>query len=1101
MTERPRGGLFPYCPALSVFAFSAVFAAFAVFAVFARSPLELMVGPGDRYRTRAESPPVAVRFEAVVLEDEAAPDPVTARVLLVDDLPSNLLALEAVLQSSGYDVVSVRSGAEALACLAEAEFAVVLLDVQMPTMDGFQTAARVQQLAHESARRVPIIFVTAIDSDRARVASGYAHGAVDFLQKPFDPDALRAKVSTFVELFRVKQRLAVERELARRRAAASEARLQALTELALGLSQARTRSRVAEVIVEHGMRLAGADTCTLYLLDKKGEALDLLGDRGVAPDILAKVRRITSESSNAATLDSVRTGASIWAENLAEYEAIFPALANLKSSEKRAHAFWSLPLVVDGRGMGLLAMGFYAARTFSPAERTFVRTFGEHCAQGLQRALLLEREDETRRWFSTTLQSIGDAVIATDPQGRVTFMNPVAERMTGWTEPEALGQRMEDVFQIFSEATGEAVESPVEKVLREGTVVGLANHTVLRSRSGVELPIDDSGAPIRDQDGNLFGVVLVFRDVTVETRAEKRRAFLALAADTLISSLDYRQTLAAVARLAVPELADWCTVNIVEAGESTPRQLAVAHTDPAKVAYARELGERYPPDRNAPTGAPQVIRSGKSELYPEIPAALLEAGAKDEEHLRMIRELRLESAMIVPFPARDGRTLGAMTFIYAASGRRYAEEDLAFAEDFAKRAGMAIENAQALKEADAARARERAMRKEAELANTTKDEFLATVSHELRTPLNAVLGWTVTLRRRNFPADTDRALEVIERNARAQSRLIDDVLDVSRITSGKLTLKLGPVDIGESVQVAVEAIRPAAEAKGIALTMDAPAGPPMTIFADADRLQQILWNLLTNAVKFTPKGGAIEVRARRTGLEVAVEVVDTGEGIRPDVLPYVFDPFRQADSSTTRRHGGLGLGLALVKQLAAAHGGVVQVNSAGAGRGATFVVTLPARALTAAVAVPPRPKPTRAGEEEVTVPRAELEGVNVLVVDDEDDARELVGETFRSAGATVHLASSVAQALGLLESARPDVIVSDIGMPSEDGYSLLRNVRARAANGGGGTPAIALTAYSRAEDADRAVAAGFQRHLAKPVGPAELIRLAAALVGRHAMGV
>jgi PAS domain S-box-containing protein len=1041
-----------------------------------------------------------VSLEDVVHEDGAWPVAGKPRILLVDDLPANLLALEAVLQSSGYDVVSVRSGADALACLSEADFAVVLLDVQMPSMDGFQTAARVQKLAHENARRVPIIFVTAIDSDRTRISTGYAHGGVDFLQKPVEPDVLRAKVSTFVELFRVKQRLAAERELAKKRAAASEARLQALAELALGLSEARSRSQVTEVVLAHGMRLAGADTCALLLLDKSGSGFEVLGVRGVAPSLVAAVRQITEHAPNTAMLDAVRNGTALWAESAAECEAIFPAFAALKTTQKRANAFWCMPLFVEGRGIGLLSMGFYAARTFSAAERAFVGTFGKHCAQGLQRALLHEREDEARRWFSTTLQSIGDAVIATDPEGRISFMNTVAERLTGWPEHDALGRPMDDVFRIFAEATGKAVESPVAKVLREGTVVGLSNHTVLRARDGREIPIDDSGAPIRDQDGKLYGVVLVFRDVTAVKGAERRRAFLAQAADTLISSLDYRQTLAAVARLAVPQLADWCTVSIVEAGSTAPQQIEVAHADPAKVAYARELSERYPPDPNATSGVPQVIRSGRAELYPEIPAALLEAGARDAEHRRIIRELRLESAMVVPFPARDGRTLGAMTFIYASSGRRYTEEDLAFAEDFARRAGMAIENAQALREADEARERERGMRKEAELASTSKDEFLATVSHELRTPLTSILGWTTMLRRRHFPPEADRALGVIERNARAQSRLIDDVLDVSRITSGKLTLKLGPVDVGEAVRVAVDGIRPAADAKEIGLEVDVAAATAtaMTIVADADRLQQILWNVLANAVKFTPKGGRVEIRATRAGSDVSIEICDTGEGIAPEILPYVFDPFRQADSSTTRRHGGLGLGLALVKKLAAAHGGVAQAMSAGSGRGATFLVKLPARASTTAVAAPAEPPP--ASRDRPAAAWTGLEGLTVLVVDDEDDARELIGETFRAAGAAVHLASSAAAALELLVLARPDVIVSDIGMPQVDGYSFIRAVRARSQDAGGATPAIALTAYSRAQDTERALAAGFQRHLAKPVEPAELIRVAATLVGRRIAG-
>ena len=1019
-----------------------------------------------------------------------------ARILIVDDHRTHRLALQALLESKEHEVVGAESGEEALALLQSSEFALVLLDVEMPSMDGLETARRIRSLSLDAARRVPILFITAVDVDDARVAAGYAHGAVDFLHKPIELDVVRSKVATFVALHQVKVRLAAEREAAKERASAFEARLQALTDLALGLSEATTREQVTSVILEHGARVARGDICTLYAVDKSGTSLELLGHRGVAPDVIDKIRRITESSGSAPTLRAMRAGEAIWAENPAEYEAIFPSLAAIKTAEKRASAFWSMPLIASGRPIGVLGMGFYEARTFSAAERAFASTFAKHCAQALQRALLFEREEENRRWFSTTLQSIGDAVIATDPEGRITFMNPVAERLTGWTEHDALGHAMDDVFQIFSEASGEKVESPVAKVLREGAVVGLANHTILRAKNGVEIPIDDSGAPIRDERGRLFGVVLVFRDVTLEKRAEKRRAFLARAADTLISSLDYRETLTTVARLAVPELADWCTVDVVEDGVS--RQLAVAHADPAKVAYAHELGQRYPADPKAKSGAPNVIRTGKSELFVEIPDAVLERGARDEEHLRILRALRLESAMVVPFPARDGRTLGAMTFIHAASGMRYSEEDLAFAEDFAKRAAMAIENAQALKEVEDARARERALREHAEVASTAKDQFLATVSHELRTPLNAILGWTMILRRRAPPVETDNALRVIERNARAQARLIGDVLDVSRITSGKLTLALGPVDVGEALREAIQTVRPAAEAKEIAI-VDAriAVGPRMTILADADRLQQIFWNLLTNALKFTPKGGIVEVSAERAGSEVTIAVVDSGEGIEPEALPFVFDLFRQADSSTTRRHGGLGLGLTLVRQLTTAHGGVVSAASTGPGQGATFTVRLPARAMAPAILASTRRAPTRsdAGGADISL---RLDGLVILVVDDEEDARNLIGEMFREVGAVVHFASSAEEGEAQVKNVRPDVIVSDIGMPHADGHAFLRRVRAMPQEMGGRTPAIALTAYSRVEDGQRALAAGFQRHVTKPVAPADLIAIVANLCGRTA---
>ena len=886
--------------------------------------------------------------------------------------------------------------------------------------------------------------------------------------------------------------LALTEQAAREAAQAARARLEDLMALAFALSGAVAVSDVANIVVEQGSRRARADTCTLYSLDEAGHVLELLAHRGIAPEVLGKIQRISRRDGNPAVFEAMTEGRAIWVETESAYALEFPEIAKLPSTGARAKAFWSMPLVVEGHPVGLLAMGFYEERKFDKDERDFVDAFAKQCAQALLRAQRRDRERTQRRWLSTTLQSIGDAVIATDPEGRVTFMNAIAERLTGWSEPDARGRALDEVFAIFSEATHEPVENPVTKVLREGTVVGLANHTVLRSKSGTEIPIDDSGAPIRDEHGAIFGVVLVFRDVTMEKASERRRDFVARAADALIASLDYRATLARVAELAVPQLADWCAIEVVEAGESAPKQVAVAHTDPAKLAYAREWGERYPPDPNAKTGVPEVIRSGKSELYPEIPAGLLEAAAIDEEHLRLMRELHLESAMVVPLPGRSGRVLGAMTFIYAASERRYTTDDLAFAEDFAKRAGMAIENAMALKEVGAARERERLLRTEAERANTAKDEFLATVSHELRTPLNAILGWSVTLRRREMSPDVAKAIGVIERNARSQARLIDDVLDVSRIISGKLPLAMGPVDVRESMRVALEGIKPAAEAKGIEVSSHV-TGENAIIVADADRLQQILWNLLTNAVKFTPKRGTITTRVEVVGSEVQIEVTDSGEGIRPDALPRIFEPFRQADNSTTRRHGGLGLGLALVKQLVAAHGGSVHARSDGEGRGSTFHVTLPIRSAIAAVGRPDRPTPDRIDVAPRSLQR--LDRLQILVVDDELDARDLVGHTFRDLGASVRLAFSAADALEQIMAGTPDVIVSDIGMPEVDGYAFIRSVRAMPPGSGGLTPAVALTAYSRPEDARRALDAGFQQHVAKPVDPAELVRVVASLVG------
>jgi PAS domain S-box-containing protein len=761
-------------------------------------------------------------------------------VLIVDDNESNLLALEVVLEPGGYDVVRARSGDEALKHAGKRDFAVVLLDVQMPIMDGLETATRMRAMRRWE-HPVPIIFVTGIDGSPARVLRAYSDGAVDFIQKPLDPAMIRAKVAVFAELYVARRRLAAE----------------------------------------------------------KAEATGSLS--------------------------------------------------------------------------------------------------------------------HTRAWLATTLRSIGDGVIATDERGNVTLLNAAAERLTGYTEAEALNRPLADVFPIFSEHTDRAYACPAASVIRSGSVIGLADDTVLLTRSGAKLAIADSAGPIRDDDHRLIGVVIVFRDATAERRDRARRDFLARAGSVLASSIDYRATLASVAKFAVPQLADECSIDL-----------------------------------DGSHGA-----SATSELT--------------------------ERAMVVPLRSHKG-AVGTIHFTYGASGRKYEQADLEFAEEFARRAAMAIENATALKLANDARAAEERLRKEADVANRAKDEFLATVSHELRTPLAAMLGWAVTLRAKSVPEEIDRPLAIIERNARRQARLIDDLLDVSRIISGKLTLSLTPTSVVETIKRAIESVTPAAEAKGIEL--HAEADPNLRLMGDPDRLQQVVWNLLVNAVKFTPEGGRVAVQAHRHGRHAVIRVVDNGAGIPSHALRQIFEPFRQGDSSITRKHGGLGLGLAIVNQLVALHDGTIEAHSEGLGRGSTFVVRIPAlEGPNAAVDA----RVDRLDE----IPR--LDGLSVLVVEDEEDTRSLIEYVLHAQGASVTTAPSVADALEAMPKAHPDVIISDIGLPEVDGYSFMRKVREINTE----TPAVALTAYARREDIENAVAAGYDLHIAKPIEPARLILAVDQLVRRR----
>ncbi|MGD0140603.1 MAG: ATP-binding protein [Tepidisphaeraceae bacterium] len=394
-------------------------------------------------------------------------------------------------------------------------------------------------------------------------------------------------------------------------------------------------------------------------------------------------------------------------------------------------------------------------------------------------------------------------------------------------------------------------------------------------------------------------------------------------------------------------------------------------------------------------------------------------------------------------------------------------------------------------------ASERAARSAAEHASRMKDEFLATVSHELRTPLNAIVGWAhLLLQGKLDPNDLRQGLATIERNARVQTRLIEDLLDMSRIISGKLRLDIQRVLPVTIIEAAIDSAKPAADAKGIRLEkiLDPLAAP---VAGDPGRLQQVVWNLLSNAIKFTPRGGRVQVLLQRVTSHVELTVADTGQGIAPDFLPFVFDRFRQADPSTTRKQGGLGIGLAIAKQLVELHGGTILATSPGDGQGSSFIVQLPLMVVHAQPGEAERLHP-RASAEIVPADgsRSQLQGVKVLVVDDEQDARDLIKRVLEDCKAEVLTAGSAAEAMPILIQQKPDVLLSDIGMPQVDGYDFLRQVRSMTDQGGGKIPAIALTAFARSEDRTRALMSGYQVHLAKPVEPAELVATVASVVGR-----
>jgi PAS domain S-box-containing protein len=606
--------------------------------------------------------------------------------------------------------------------------------------------------------------------------------------------------------------------------------------------------------------------------------------------------------------------------------------------------------------------------------------------------------------------------------------------------------------------------------------------------------------PLKDDNGSVlqwFGTATDIHDIK---KAEESQRFLAEASAILNRSLDYETRLSELAELAVPHIADWCAVDMLDE-DGLPHLLSVAHVDTARAETARELRRRYPLEPGAAYGVPNVLRTGEPEVHSEITDSSLAAYAADSEQLQLIRHLGARSGMIVPLVAR-GRTLGAITFMIADSERRYSASDLVLAHELAHRAALAIDNARLYGEAQA--------------ANRLRDEFLATVSHELRTPLNAILGWAQLLREGKLDEDgSGHAFEIIERNAKIQASLIEDILDVSRIITGKLRLDAEAVELVPLTEAAIDVVRPAAQAREIqlAVSLDPRAG---SIRGDVNRLQQVVWNLLSNAIKFTPEGGRVMIKLQRVDNNASIVVSDTGIGIKPEFLPHVFDRFRQADSAFTRKHSGLGLGLAIVRHIVEMHGGTVRAESEGEGRGATFIVSLPlgqpriseSGLLIAGPWNETRIDTARLSDQHTTSNNsgdqqseiAMLEGARVLVVDDENDARELIEAVLSRRGARVIAVATASEALGtLLEcgpEAWPDVIVSDIGMPNIDGLEFMRKVRAMESNRSARAHAIALTGYAGDDDRAGALAAGYDVHIAKPFDPAGLANAVATATRR-----
>lgn len=680
------------------------------------------------------------------------------------------------------------------------------------------------------------------------------------------------------------------------------------------------------------------------------------------------------------------------------------------------------------------------------------------------------RESEERyRALSNRLkvvfEGVADAIMAQDGEGRVVFANTAAANVFGFDSAEELMKAPADTVSSRFDFLDRDDRPSAGPRLRTADMLasGPSPDGVLHLRdrfTGIDRWVATRNTRVSGGGGEPDLVITIWHDVTAERRRERQARFVADATSALAGSLDERTMLTALAEALIPGLGDWCSISLV-AGEGL-QNVAVVHREGGLSAELEGFHRAF----LASTGdqGPQpAARSGHT--------VLLDFDASDPA----------QGGLTAPIKLR-GETIGVIALFLDRGTRKYDWMHVASIEEICRRTSAALENARLYAAAQRAVVR-------AEEASRAKDEFLATVSHELRTPLTAILGWARLLADRTSDPALAKPVNVIHRNALAQAKIIDDILDVSRVITGKFRLETRPTDLLAIVRDALEVVRPSATAKGVALELEAEV-PSVKLVADSQRLQQAIWNLLSNAVKFTDAGGRVLVTVRRTEFAVVISVEDTGAGIDADFLPFVFDRFRQADATTTRRLGGLGLGLAIVRHIIELHGGRVSATSEGLGKGSTFIVVLPLRAVPQEVSEPQRPAPKH-----VESPGgAALSGVKVLVVEDDDDTRDLLASALSERGAEVQSAPSAQSGFDLFRVQRPDVVVSDVGMPGEDGYSFIARLRSLPPEQGGDVPALALTAFARDEDQRRALDAGYTLHAGKPLDPDALSSLVARLV-------
>jgi PAS domain S-box-containing protein len=685
-----------------------------------------------------------------------------------------------------------------------------------------------------------------------------------------------------------------------------------------------------------------------------------------------------------------------------------------------------------------------------------------------------------KAYFAAIVDSAEDAILSKDLNGILQSCNASAERLFGYTADELVGQPV----RMLIPHDRQWEEDDILARLRRGERVEHFE-TVRMAKDGTLLDISLTISPVRDASGKIIGASKIARDITALKRAEAERLRLlrenAAVMETLndvgaivASDLDRTKIVQAVTdagtELTAAEFGAFFYNVLDESGESY-----MLHTISG---VPREAFSQFPMPRNTAVFAPTF--SGAAVVRSDDITQDRRYGQNPPFHGMPRGHLPVRSYLAVPVRGRGGDPIGGLFFGHSEA-RRFSEHHERLAVGVASWASVALENAR--------------MYTSVQEASRLKDDFLASLSHELRTPLNAILGYARMLRSGIVPPDKrQKALDTIERNANSLTQIVEDVLDISRIVSGKIRLNVQPVDFPEVVRSAIDAIMPAADAKGVRLEAALDPGTAQ-MSGDPERLQQVLWNLLTNAVKFTSRGGRVQLRLEQDESHLLLTVSDTGIGIAPAFLPHVFERFRQAEGGVSRERGGLGLGLSIARQLTEMHGGSIEASSAGVGHGATFRLRLPLLVKPAAEEdrMPGRSQPSASLRE---LSLEDIGGVRVLVVDDDADARALVTEILESAGARVRSTVSAAEALEALDAEVPDVVIADIGMPHLDGFQFIDRVRHHVNPRVRVLPAAALTAYARSDDRVKALRAGFHIHLAKPLDPSELVTTVAALARR-----